>query len=76
MSNIVYASATCAAATADGIPVTLVEGEPWASDDPFVVARPEFFSASPPGPAFPRRTVAVVEQATAAPGERRNVRHG
>lgn len=46
----------------------------WESDDPFVVARPEFFtsasslSASSPGHGEP------VERATRAPGERRAVK--
>jgi hypothetical protein len=48
--------------------VIIREGEAWASDDPFVELHPELFTAAP---ARLRRTVAPVEQATAAPGERR-----
>ena len=55
----VYATGTCAAATADGMPVDLREGDVWAADDAFVLARPEFFAGTPPGPRFPRRSVAV-----------------
>ena len=74
MSDIVYAQSTCSAATADGIPVRMVEGEPWAAEDPFVKTHPGLFAATPPGPGFPRRTEHPVEQATAAPGERRSVK--
>ena len=48
--------------------VIIREGEAWASDDPFVERHPDYFTAEPPRL---RRTVAPVEQATAAPGERR-----
>lgn len=71
--NVVYATATCATATADGIGIVLREGDVWAADDPAVLAHPGLFSDTPPAPNFPRRTVRAVEQATAAPGERRNV---
>lgn len=72
--KIVYAASTCGASTAEGIGVNLRAGDPWAADDPFVLARPELFSDEPPGPEFPRRTVHVVEQATREPGERRTSR--
>lgn len=46
------------------------EGEAWAGDDPIVVANPDLFSQRP---TKVRRSVpAPVEQATAAPGERRH----
>ena len=54
-----YATADCATATADGMPVNLREGEVWAGNDPVVLARPGLFCADPPGPRFPRRSVAV-----------------
>ena len=54
----VYACATCAAATPDGIPVDIREGDVWAGDDPLVLSRPGLFSPEPIGPRFPRRTVA------------------
>jgi len=46
----------------------------WASDDPFVIARPDLFTDSPP---VIRRTApapAPVETASKAPGERRNAK--
>jgi hypothetical protein len=73
MPRFVYATATCGTATADGIGIDLREGDCWAADDPLVLAHPGLFADTPPAPNFPRRTVLAVEQATAAPGERRNV---
>ena len=75
MPRIVYCTANGAASTSDGIPVRLIEGEPWDADDPFVRSHPGVFSDTPPAPRFPRRSQAV-EQATAAPGERRGARRG
>ena len=71
MPDLVYASADCAASTNDGIPVTVREGDVWAADDPFVIARPSLFSTEPPGPNFHRRTVAVEDLPTTAPARRR-----
>jgi len=51
-----------------GNPVTLHAGETWAADDPVVVEHPSLFAAKP---SVVRRTVQRVEQATAAPGQRR-----
>jgi hypothetical protein len=51
--------------------VVLTEGEAWVADDPFVLAHPNLFRADP---ANPKRTRPAVEQATAAPGERRGGR--
>jgi hypothetical protein len=48
----------------------IAEGDPWYSDDPFVRARPELFTDAPQR-VFGDRPV---EQATAAPGERRTVK--
>lgn len=45
----------------------------WDADDPFVVARPEFFAAKPVN-VFRTRPVAVVETATAEPGVKRRTR--
>ncbi len=42
--------------------------EAWLADDPVVVARPDLFKDRP---THVRGNVAVIEQATAAPGERR-----
>ena len=49
----VYAVATCATATPDGIPVSLREGDVWAGDDPLVLSRPGLFSDQPIAPRFP-----------------------
>jgi hypothetical protein len=75
MSKYVYATATCATATSDGIPVDLREGDVWSADDALVLSRGGLFSATPPAPNFPRRTVRVVEQeAPAEPTGRRGLR--
>jgi hypothetical protein len=51
--------------------VFLNEGEPWDDSDPFVAQYPQHFSAEP-GQAL-RGSGRQVEQATAAPGEKRDV---
>jgi len=48
----------------DGAPIPVVEGIAFDSEDWVVKAHPEFFETS--------RRASAVEQATAAPGERRN----
>lgn len=68
----VFANSTASVAWGGGV-VRLHLGDPWPADDPFVKARPEFFASDPPS-ATVRRTSAPIEQATAAPGERRNTR--
>ena len=59
--------------------LTIHTGDPWPADDPFVKAHPAFFAPTPP-PGVLRYTEppqADVEQATAAPGEKRKyVRRG
>jgi hypothetical protein len=68
-----YAQVTCVT-SADGMLVNLTAGEAWDADDPFVKARPDLFANQPP---FVRRFEGglvqsfVVEEASAAPGERR-----
>jgi hypothetical protein len=65
--------------TVDGVRVNLTVGEAWDATDPVVGARPDLFSDQP---QFVRRTAgglvvtqrAEVEQATAAPGEKRSTR--
>lgn len=47
-------------------------GEPWDADDPLVRAHPDLFDTEPA--KVHRTTAGPVEQATAAPGERRTVR--
>lgn len=68
----------CRWTTWAGPTVQLIEGEAWDADDPIVQSHPDWFS---PEPAVVRGTVPrkaaeapVVEQATAAPGERRSVK--
>jgi hypothetical protein len=68
MPNIVYPTLTGWVGVPP-YPRFLNENEPWAADDPFVKDHPEYFSEDPQ--VAPRRSVPVVEQATAAPGEQR-----
>jgi hypothetical protein len=71
--DLVFAASTCTTADAHGVLVRLTANEPWAANDPLVLARPGLFVAVPPSI---RRTVAAppvikVEKATKAPGEKR-----
>ena len=55
-----------------GNPISLVEGSIWRADDPFVVAHPDMFSDTPSVlESSGGVTYRGVEQATAAPGEKR-----
>ncbi len=70
-----FAASTCVVEWAPR-PVRLKAGEAWDASDPFVKANPQHFTTDP---GRLRRTVAssrTVEQATAAPGERRTVSRG
>ena len=58
-NTFMYAVATCGTATVDGIGIDLREGDVWAADDPLVRDKPGLFCPEPPGPRFPRRSVAV-----------------
>jgi hypothetical protein len=54
-------------------------GDVWPASDPFVLAHPDFFATTPPQGALRYTTPpeVEVEQATAAPGEKRKyVRRG
>lgn len=57
----------------DGRRIRLTKDDPWRSDDPVVLAVPDFFVDEPSKvqTSAPRFASPVVEQATAAPGERR-----
>lgn len=57
----------------DGKLVRLVKDDPWRDDDPIVVAAPEFFVDEPSKvqTSVARVSLSPVEQATAAPGEKR-----
>jgi hypothetical protein len=80
----VYARRTAAVSLPSGAVVGIQQGTHWPADDPVVKANPDMFSDDPRhGMLFSRPLQAddypdapVVEQATAAPGERRNVRRG
>ena len=67
----VFAKSTCAVGFGGGV-VRLHMGDPWRADDPFVKARPDMFADDPPGAVV--RHTGGVEQATAAPGEKRGAR--
>ncbi len=73
--NIVYATSTTSITNELGVSFTLHRGEVWNADDPLVKSRPHFFSKTPVvarvsnGQGFEN-----IEQATAAPGERRTVK--
>jgi hypothetical protein len=73
--KIVYAATTGLVVNpVDGLPIRVVELEPWAADDPFVKARPDLFSDAP---RSVRRTVLApepIETATKAPGARKGVK--
>ena len=77
--DVVYATRTAVVAMPGGYPLRVQYGTHWPADDPVVVSHPDLFSADPrygmsgsqPALAAPE---APVEQATAGPGERRNVR--
>lgn len=58
----------------DGAKVRLTQGDAWEGDDPLVKARPDLFTDRPEkvhSSAEPNSVTRHVEQATAAPGEKR-----
>ena len=65
---LAYANCTTVYADA-GRKIRLAEGDVWDADDPFVKAHPELFSVEPT--KVKRTAPTKVEQATAAPGEKR-----
>lgn len=72
-TKYVFARSTTSTGSGDGRVFQIREGEVWAADDPLVKANPDLFSDEPTKLS---RSSAVrsVEQATAAPGEVRNVK--
>lgn len=68
---IKFAQYTTATAAADGILLTVQEGEAWAADDPLVLAHPELFADTPARVFRSNGRREVIERATAAPGEKR-----
>ena len=77
--DVVYATSTARVATPDGGHVMVVKGQHWPVSDPVVKHQPSLFSADPRwGMTFSAQPEgfddAPVEQATAAPGEKRTTR--
>jgi len=68
--NVVYAKETAAVAMPTGDVVAIRRGDRYDADAPVVLRCPGFFTTDA------RVGLDDVEQATAAPGERRNVRRG
>jgi len=83
--HVVYVKVDSAVVTLpDGTPWTVAKGQHYPADDPVVKANPGMFSpdarygvnwTGPPPPEL-AEPPADVEQATAGPGEKRNVRRG
>lgn len=79
--NVVYAIQT-ASLMVDGAPILVRGGTHWPADDPAVRAHPNCFSTDPryglswSGNPPAEMSEPPVEAATAAPGERRQVRRG
>lgn len=74
--KIVFAVDTCSLREPGSkYPSTVHKGEAWYADSPLVRSYPDMFSAKPTE-VFPRNWEPPVEQATAAPGEKRNTRRG
>lgn len=78
--NVVYAVGSGPVDLPGGGRVQVRKGTHWPADDPAVTARPEMFSTDARWGLFytvePTGYDAPIEQATAAPGERRNARRG
>ena len=68
--NMVWVTATAVVVMPDGSMTKLTQGDRWPADHPIVAQHSGWFSDDP------RYGLPPVEQATAAPGERRNVRRG
>jgi hypothetical protein len=78
--QIVYATSTANVGLPNGVSGVVQQGTHWPADDPIVLANPSLFS---PDPRYglrysqePEGYGDPVEQATSAPGEKRNVRRG
>lgn len=59
-----------ASTVVNGKPLRVTKGQAWDANDPFVKARPDLFVDEP------ECVYRSVEQATAAPGEMRDVKRG
>jgi hypothetical protein len=69
--KVVYAKSTTSVMGEHGMVTRLTKGEPWDGDDPIVKQHPTFFADNPVLVKTSRKGWEVVEQATAAPGEKR-----
>lgn len=79
--DVVYPVNDATLTLASGAVFSVRRGQHWSADDPVVREKPDAFTADPRyGLAFSSPPAELadppVEQATAAPGERRNVRRG
>lgn len=82
--DLVFATDTVRLSDEMGGPVVVPKGSHWPADDPIVVAHPDLFSSDsrwglfytqePDGYRDQEPDEGPVEQATHAPGEKRNVR--
>lgn len=72
--DVVYALDSAVVAMPDGSQVHVRKDSTWPAEDPVVVQQPRLFSADPRGVVQSSGALPPVETATAAPGERRNVR--
>ena len=72
--KIVFALDTCSLREPGSkYPTSVTKGTAWYADSPLVRSHPDMF-ATKPTEVFPRNWVSPVEQATAAPGEKRTTR--
>lgn len=78
--DVVYAMVTAPVEVSPGLGGMVQKGSHWPADDPVVRAHPEYFSADARyGLNYsvePAGWDAPVEQATKAPGEKRQTRRG
>ena len=82
--DVVYACGSEMVHLRSGASVRVFKGQHWPASDPVVLARPNLFTddprygllytQAPPGYDLELNEVPVVESASAAPGEQRNVR--
>ncbi len=69
--DLVFAASTCTTADTEGVLVRLTENEPWAANDPLVLARPILFVSVPTRIRRTAPEIVKIEKATKAPGEKR-----
>ena len=80
--DVVFATTTAMLTLSDGSSVLVGKGTHWSVDDPLVRQNPGVFAADPryglswTGEPPVEMSEPPVEQVTAAPGEKRNVKRG